>query len=92
MYGSSISNPLPISKTHEVRRQLEFNALLQVGSAFAQQSLKSWTRDQYGVLSGFGTSNPQSRARISRASLQVQTRAETLKGICFWCTRQNSNL
>ncbi len=41
MYGSGITNQLPISKTHEVRGPLEFEVLLQVSSAFAQQSLKS---------------------------------------------------
>jgi hypothetical protein len=69
--GSSITSQLQVPEIQEVRRQLEFEALAPVGSAFAQQSLKSWMRDQYGCHLGLDTSNPQSRARISRARLAI---------------------
>jgi hypothetical protein len=49
--------------------RLEFDAFLQANSAIAQQDLKSWVRDKYGLF-GFDVSNTQSRARISPARSQ----------------------
>jgi hypothetical protein len=55
-------------------KNIVVQALGQYSSAFAQQDLKSWSRDKYGSRFGFDLSNPQSRARISRASLATAPR------------------
>jgi hypothetical protein len=63
-------------------KNIVVQALGQYSSAFAQQDLKSWLRDKNGSRFGFDVSNPKAVLEF-RARLQLQTRAESLKGNLF---------